>query len=184
MVDGKKPEEKSEKKKKRPFRKAYLDDFHRNVAGEYIYTGPTRAWGSPRGRTLRRLWPLALLALAAAVAGGCIPGCGMEQYPWSLVPYTVTLVLSFVQAWKLYKLTEGGDPVREYVWKSSAGWLPPLGLLTAASALVTAAAELVNLFLPGFSGNISMVIVFLLLKLTVAAASLLMRRTVLRLEWA
>ena len=71
------------------------------------------------------------------------------------MPYTVTLVLSFVQAWKLYKLTEGGDPVREYVWKSSTGWLPPLGLLTAASALVTAAAELVNLFLPGFSGNIS-----------------------------
>ena len=85
MVEGKKPEEKSEKKKKRPFRKAYLDDFHRNVAGEYIYTGPTRAWGSPRGRTLRRLWPLALLALAAAVAGGCIPGCGMEQYPLSLI---------------------------------------------------------------------------------------------------
>ena len=77
---------------------------------ENIFTPDPPGLGQPPGRTLRRLWPLALLALAAAVAGGCIPGCGIEQYPWSLVPYTVTLVLSFVQAWKLYKLTEGGRP--------------------------------------------------------------------------
>ena len=35
-------------KKKRRGRRAYLEDFHQNVAGEYIYTGQTHAWKAPR----------------------------------------------------------------------------------------------------------------------------------------
>lgn len=178
-MEAKKPKE----KKRRSYRKAHLEHFHRNVAGEYVYDGPTRSWGSPRGKNLRLLWLCALVALAAAVAGGCIPDCGMEQYPWSLLPYGAALLLSFVQLWKLWRLTDGGDPVREYVWMATVKPLPVLSLLTAICAGVAAAAELVNLFLPDFSGKIFAGIFYMLLEVLVFVTSVVIRQRILRLEW-
>lgn len=170
-------------KKKRAFGRAYLKDFHRNVAGEYIYSGPTHHWASPRGKRLRQMWLWAGLALAAGLAGGCLPGCAMEQYPWSLVPYVLALLFAFVQIWKLYRLTDGGDPVRDYVWTSTVKPLPVLSILTATFAGVAMVAELVNLFLPGFYGRIYAAILYILLELLVFAASMALRRLLLRLEW-
>lgn len=182
-MEDKKSKETKQTKKRRSYRKAHLEHFHRNVAGEYIYDGPTRGWGSPRGKNLRLLWLCALVALAAALAGGCIPGCGMERQPWTLVPYVVTLMLAFVQVWKLYRLTEGGDPVREYVWTATVKPLPIFSVLTAAFAGVAALTELVSLFLPGFSGRIYAGILYILLELLVFVASMAQRRLILRLEW-
>lgn len=182
-MEDKKPKEPKETKKRRSYRKSHLEHFHRNVAGEYFYDGPTRGWGSPRGKNLRLLWLCALVALVAAVAGGCIPGCGMEQQFWTLVPYVVALMLSIAQVWKLYRLTDGGDPVREYVWTATVKQLPVISVLTAAFAGVAAVTELVSLFLPGFSGRIYAGILYILLELLVFAASMAQRRLILRLEW-
>lgn len=177
-------DKKSQKpKKKRHFRRAYLEDFHRNVAGEYIYSGPTHRWASPRGKNLRLLWLCGGVALCAALAGGCVPGCAMERYFWSLIPYVLTLLFSGIQLWKLYRLTEGGDPVRDYVWTATVKPLPVLNILTAIFAGVAAAAELVNLFLPVFTGRIYAAILYILLELLVFVVSMVQRRLILRLEW-
>ena len=176
--------EEKKNKNTRPFRRAYLEDFHRNVAWEYIYTGPTHAWASPRGKSLAKLWLCAVVGLAAALAAGCVPDCRMEQQPWALAPYMLALLFAGVQVWKLYRLTDGGDPVRDYVWKASVKPLPVLGIVTAVFAGIAAVAELINLLLPGFDGKIFAAIVYILLELLVLAVSLLLRRWVLRLEWA
>lgn len=175
--------EEKKPKKRRSYRKAHLEYFHRNVAGEYVYEGPVRHWSSPRGKNLRRLWLGGVLSLAAALAGGCVPWCGMEQYPWSLLPYVAALVLSFAQIWKLWRLTDGGDPVREYVWTATVKQLPVISILTAIFAGVAAVAELVNLFLPEFPGRIYAGILYILLELLVFVASMVLRRLILRLEW-
>lgn len=173
-----------EPKKRRFFHRAELDDFHLNAAGEYIYTGPVHAWVSPRGKSLGKLWLCAGLAMLAVLAGGCIPGCAMEQRRWVLLPYLLALLSSGVQLWKVYRLTDGGDPVREYVWKASVSQLPLFGVLTSAFAAAAAAAELANLFLPGFSGRACAAVLFTVLALLALAASWLLRRTVRRLKWA
>ena len=176
--------EEKKPKKKRPFRRAYLEDFHRNVAGEYIYTGPTHTWVSPRGKSLAKLWLCGIGGLVAALAAGCIPDCRMEQRPWALIPYVLALLFAGIQIWKLYRLTDGGDPVRDYVWKASVKPLPVLGILTAALAGIAAAAELVNLLLPGFDGKILAAILYILLELLVLVTALFLRRWVLRLKWS
>ena len=74
--------------------------------------------------------------------------------------------------------------MRDYVWKASVKPLPVLGILTAALAGIAAAAELVNLLMPGFDGKILAAILYILLELLVLVTALFLRRGVLRLEWS
>ena len=171
-------------KKKRRGRRAYLEDFHQNVAGEYIYTGRTHAWKAPRGKTLRKLWLCAIAAIGAAVAAGCVPNTGMERRVWALIPYVLMLISSGVQGWLLYKLTDGGDPVRDYVWKASVPRLPAAGIVTGILALASIVTEIANIFAPNFAGTLPFALGLTGLDVLAGATSVVLSRTVKGLEWA
>ena len=171
-------------KKKRRGRRAYLEDFHQNVAGEYIYTGQTHAWKAPRGKTLRKLWLCAIAAIGAAVAAGCVPNTGMERRVWALIPYVLMLISSGVQGWLLYKLTDGGDPVRDYVWKASVPRLPAAGIVTGILAFTSIVTEIANIFAPNFAGTLPFALGLTGLDVLAGATSVVLSRTVKGLEWA
>ena len=171
-------------KKKRRGRRAYLEDFHQNVAGEYIYTGQTHAWQAPRGKTLLKLWLCAIAAIGAAVAAGCVPNTGMERRVWALIPYVLMLISSGVQGWLLYKLTDGGDPVRDYVWKASVPRLPVVGIVTCILALASIMTEIANIFAPNFAGTLPFALGLIALAVLAGATSVVLSRTVKGLEWA
>lgn len=174
----------ADEKKKRRGRRAYLEDFHQNVAGEYIYTGQTHAWKAPRGKTLRKLWLCAIAAIGAAVAAGCVPNTGMERRVWALIPYVLMLISSGVQGWLLYKLTDGGDPVRDYVWKASVPRLPVAGIVTGILALASIVTEIANIFAPNFAGTLPFALGLTGLDVLAGATSVVFSRTVKGLEWA
>ena len=174
----------ADEKKKRRGRRAYLEDFHQNVAGEYIYTGQTHAWKAPRGKTLLKLWLCAIAAIGAAVAAGCVPNTGMERRVWALIPYVLMLISSGVQGWLLYKLTDGGDPVRDYVWKASVPRLPAAGIVTGILALASIVTEIVNIFAPNFAGTLPFALGLTGLDVLAGATSVVLSRTVKGLEWA
>lgn len=171
-------------KKKRRGRRAYLEDFHQNVAGEYIYTGQTHAWKAPRGKTLLKLWLCAIAAIGAAVAAGCVPNTGMERRVWALIPYVLMLISSGVQGWLLYKLTDGGNPVRDYVWKASVPRLPAVGIVTCILALASIMTEIANIFAPNFAGTLHFALGLIGLDVLAGATSVVLSRTVKGLEWA
>lgn len=174
----------ADEKKKRRGRRAYLEDFHQNVAGEYIYTGQTHAWKAPRGKTLRKLWLCAIAAIGAAVAAGCVPNTGMERRVWALIPYVLMLISSGVQGWLLYKLTDGGDPVRDYVWKASVPRLPAAGIVTGILALASIVTEIANIFAPNFAETLPFALGLIGLDVLAGATSVVLSRTVKGLEWA
>lgn len=174
----------ADEKKKRRGRRAYLEDFHQNVAGEYIYSGQTHAWEAPRGKTLLKLWLCAIAAIGAAVAAGCIPHTGMERRVWALLPYVLMLISSGVQGWFLYKLTDGGDPVRDYVWKASVPRLPVTGIATCILAFASIVAEIANIYAPNFEGAVPFAIALIALDALAGAASVVLGQTVKGLEWA
>ena len=174
----------ADKKKKRPGRRDYLNDFHQNVAGEYMNTGQTHAWKSPRSRTLLKLWLCAVAALGTAVAAGCIPNTGMERRVWALIPYVLMLISSGVQGWFLYKLTDGGDPVRDYVWRASVPRLPTVGIVTGILAFASIVAEIANIYAPNFAGRLPFALVLIALDVLAGATSVALSRTVKGLEWA
>ena len=171
-------------KKKRRGRRAYLEDFHQNVAGEYIYTGQTHAWKALRGKTLLKLWLCAIAAIGAAVAAGCVPNTGMERRVWALIPYVLMLISSGVQGWLLYKLTDGGDPVRDYVWKASVPRLPAAGIATGILAFASIVTEIANIFAPNFAGTLPFALGLIGLDVLAGATSAVLGRTVKGLEWA
>ena len=78
-----------EKHKKRG-RRSHLNDFHLNVAGEYVYDGSFFACRSSeeslRG-SKRAVWIMAAALALAVVAGGCIPAPGMQNCFYVLLPY-------------------------------------------------------------------------------------------------
>ena len=78
-----------EKHKKRG-RRSHLNDFHLNVAGEYVYDGSLFACRSSeeslRG-SKRAVWIMAAALALAVVAGGCIPAPGMQNCFYVLLPY-------------------------------------------------------------------------------------------------
>ena len=172
-----------EKKKKRPHRRDYLNDFRLNVAGEYVYTGRTFRWPAGRKQTLIRFWILSLFACAAAAAGGCIPGTGMEGSAWVLLPYVAGLICAFVCLYTVGKLAFAGEEVREYIFKGSVEELPLRTLMTAIFSSIAVLGELVNLFLPIFRGKIWAGILFMGLEAAICTAAILLRRAVVRLEW-
>lgn len=63
-------------------RREHLNDFHLNVAGEYVYDGALYACQSDdtkQRRSKRAVWGMAAILTVAVAAGGCIPAPGMQN---------------------------------------------------------------------------------------------------------
>ena len=67
---------------KKHSRREHLNDFHLNVAGEYVYDGALYACQSDdakQRRSKRAVWGMAAILTVAVAAGGCIPAPGMQN---------------------------------------------------------------------------------------------------------
>lgn len=171
-------------KKKRQGRRAYLNDFQKTAEGTYQYVGQRVSWPGPGQGTAKamvaRLWRWMALGLAASVGAGCISGTGMDGRPFVTLPYMVALVLGACALWSLGRLTGAEQPMRAYVYQATVERLPRLTLAWAVCAGAALVGELVNLFLPDFSGRVEMGGAFLLLEGIALASALLFRQMVSR----
>ncbi len=174
----------AEDNKKRRGRRAYLDDFQKTASGDYVYVGKSFAWRSQRKPALIRLWRCSAVSSAAALAAGCIPNVGMERgCAWVLLPYVGALIAAFSALWAVGRLSNGGDPVREYVYKATVKQLPVRTILTEIFSGVAILGEVVSFFLPSFTGKIPWGCLFIGLEGLTFAAAEVARRTTVRLEW-
>lgn len=168
-------------------RRAYLDHFTKNAAGEYIYEGDHYTYqdtGKSRKRALTELWLLVGGAAAAILAGGCIPAPGVGNCPYVLVPYVAAIIAVFSCIWSLGQITAGGDPMREYVYHDSVEKLPGRALVTAICAALALAGEVLYLCLNGGAGRLAFGVLFLVLMAGSAFAAFWARRTISRLNWS
>ena len=160
--------------KKRQGRRAHLNDFYRDVAGNYVYTGTCyvcRAADGERAALLRRLWLLTAVMAAAVVAGGCISAPGMSRCFYVLLPYAAEVGLTGSVVWAMTRWQ-----AREY---------PMRGRCLAEAVLAGAGiiAETVYLILSGSGGRGAMAAVYLLLKAVSLAAALFARYLVRQSVW-
>ena len=159
----------ADRKKKR----AYLDDFEKDLNGNYQYRGAHYHYkgAKSRGRALAGLWVLCGGGAALVVAAGLVPGATAYAPFWLLLPYMAGLLAAVYAVYLLVRLTTAGEPLRAYLHEQTVQKLPGSCLLAAVFAAITAAAQLVQLTLEG--KNLPARLVFTLLQAAAAAAFVL-----------
>lgn len=149
---------------------AYLDDFEKDLNGNYQYRGAHYYYKGtqPRGKALAGLWVLCGGGTSCLLAAGFVHGATAHAPFWLLLPYMAGLLAGVYVLYLLVRLTAGGDPLRAYIHEQTAQKLPGVCLAAAVLAALTAAAQLVQLALSG--QNLAARLLFAALQ-TVAAAA-------------
>ena len=172
--------------KKRRGRRAHLNDFYRDVAGNYVYTGTCyvcRAADGERTALLRRLWLLTAVLAAAVLAGGCISAPGMDRCFYVLLPYAAQIGVTGSIVWAVARWQVREYPLREYIYRATVQALPGRCLAQAVLAGVGLAAETLYLLLSGSDGRGAAAAIYLLLQACVLVLALLTRRAVAASDW-
>ena len=121
-------------------RRSYLNDFQKDLNGEYQYRGAHYHYaGSVEYSKLRRsLWLRCGVGAALLVIAGCLPGATMGAAAYVTLPYMLALAACGVLIWTLARWSKSGTQLRAYVYEQTAKRLPGLsaaaGILSALGA--------------------------------------------------
>jgi len=172
--------------KKKKNRRAYLNDFKKNEAGEYEYQGVLYAFADSeeaRKRAYTKLWLLLALTAAAVIGSGCVSGAGILNTFYVIIPYIGEISCLFALTHYHFKLLTKGDEVREYVYTKTHPRMAPAAMLLAFFAIVGFAMSLLYSILSGFADGAVNTVVYLVLKAVSAALALIYRNAFSKLEW-
>ena len=124
----------ADKKKKQAGRRAYLNDFHRDLTGAYIYDGSHFHFaGDGWKQALLRLWALGIVLVVLVLAGG-FSGETMAHCVFQILPYLMEVGAVGSVVWALVRLTSGGETLRAYVYKATVQALPGRAVLVMCAA--------------------------------------------------
>ena len=175
----------AEKNKKRGGRRAHLNDFHVNLAGDYVYTGAHYSYVTrPQPRPAQReLLGLSVAVMLAVVAGGCSDAPAMLNCWYVILPYICEAAAAVSVIWAVLRLRKAEEPIREYIYKKErAGAAPPSHALHDLRGLGFVTMVL-YLAMNGSGGRVASVIAYLALKALVAGGAWLLWRYMLTLKW-
>ena len=173
----------ADKKKKQAGRRAYLNDFHRDLTGAYIYDGSHFHFaGDGWKQVLLRLWALGLVLVVLVLAGG-FSGEAMAHCVFQILPYLVEVGAVGSVVWALVRLTSGGETLRAYVYKATVQALPGRAVLVMCAAGAGILGTVLCMIVHGTAGRLAGLLLCLLLKAALLAVAWLLRRYVQTLPW-
>ena len=129
--------------------RSYLDDFQRDVNGEYQYRGAHYCYaGMMEYRTLRRsLWLCCGFGTALVLAAGCLPGATAGAAWYVTLPTMLALAACGFLLWTLARWTKGGMTLRAYVYAQTVRRLPAEALIAAGMSAFGAVGQGISLLL-------------------------------------
>ena len=129
--------------------RSYLDDFQRDVNGEYQYRGSHyRYAGMMEYRTLRRsLWLCCGCGSALVLAAGCLPSATAGAAWYVTLPTMLALVAAGVLLWTTTQWSRGGMTLRAYVHARTVRRLPAEALIAAGMSAFGAVGQGISLLL-------------------------------------
>lgn len=129
--------------------RSYLDDFQRDVNGEYQYRGAHyRYAGMMEYRTLRRsLWLCCGCGSALVLVAGCLPGATAGAAWYVTLPTMLALVAAGVLLWTTAQWSRGGMTLRAYVHARTVRRLPAEALIAAGMSAFGAVGQGISLLL-------------------------------------
>lgn len=177
------PEKNRERRRKR---REYLENFHTDLNGEYVYEGEYYRYAGealPYGRLKKRLGALCAAMLLAQVAAGCVPAAGMNGKFYVIMPYALCLVSTISVCWAMARLRQGGERLRAYVYEATVKALPGRALLTLVLSALCIAGELISLLSGGVEISPVGSAAFLLLHALTLLSALMIRRLLSACRW-
>lgn len=129
--------------------RSYLDDFQRDVNGEYQYRGAHyRYAGMMEYRTLRRSLLLCCgFGTALVLAAGCLPGATAGAAWYVTLPTMLALAACGFLLWTLARWTKGGMTLRAYVHAQTVKRLPAEALIAAGMSAFGTVGQGISLLL-------------------------------------
>lgn len=174
----------AEQKKKG--RRAYLNDFHKDEKGSYVYRGELYDYAGGKEALKKELWILwgiCAAMLAALLAAGCMNAPGMRDCFYVVLPFSVSFVFGISVCFGMWQLTRGGSPMRAYQYEKSIDVMPHRTMGTMICVGISIAGELIYLFRNGFSGKLSPAIFFLLLETVAFLLTFLLKKRIMQMIW-
>ena len=176
----------AEQKKKRSGRKAYLNDFQPNLAGEYTYTGlHYRYAGEAMTYPKARAYTIfsALVMILGLLAPGFVSAGGMGNCFYVLIPYMAEAISVFVTMFAVYKMLSGGEKLREYIYEKSIPRIPRGCVCCSAFAAIGFVCSMIYSAINGIGGSTLEAAVLIIGKCLGVSAPLAMRKHILGLVW-
>ena len=123
-------------------KRAYLDDFQRDLNGNYQYCGAHCHYvgKTPRKTVLLRLWLLCGGAAALTAGAGFVPGATAHMPAYVSLSYVAALLAVVYALYTRLRMTAGGEPLRAYLHEQTAEKLPGRCTLAAVFCAVAAAS--------------------------------------------
>ena len=172
--------------KKYKGRRAYLNDFKKDEKGNYEYQGDLYYWAGEKDalrKELMILWILCSAMVALIITAGCVEAPGSMNSFYVVLPYTISFVCGVTTAWGMWRLFEGGNPLRAYNYKASVEQIPvrSIGIMICAGA--AALGEIVFLFRSRFENHVGKSILFVLLEVAAVLFAAILRKKVMKMPW-
>lgn len=167
-------------------RKAYLNDFQPNLAGEYTYTGAHYRYAGNK-MSYRSARAQVIISVSAMLAGLLAPGFvragGMGNCFYVLIPYMAEAISVFVTLYAVFKMLTGSERLREYIYEKSVLRIPGGCICCAAFAALGFICSMIFSAINGIGGSTAEAAVLIVGKTLGITAPLSMRKHILSLEW-
>ena len=167
-------------------RKAYLNDFQPNLAGEYTYVGAhyryvenKMSYRSARGQVIFG----AAAMLVGLLAPGFVRAGGMGDCFYVLIPYMAEAIAVFVTLYAVVKMLGGGERIREYIFEKSVKRIPAGCLCCSVLAAIGFVCSMIFSAINGIGGSTLEAAVLIIGKLLGIVAPMTLRKHILGLNW-
>lgn len=130
---------------KRRGRRSYLEDFQKDVNGEYQYRGTMYRYEGrlPYGKLRLRLWLCCGFGAALVLAVNCLPGITANAPAYVTLPSMLGVLAACVAVWTLGRWSYHGQPLREYVYEQTVTRLKVMMIGTAVCCAAAAVGQII-----------------------------------------
>jgi len=164
--------------------RSYLNDFQRNAAGEYIYTGNMYSCRVSREEIKQQklyLGILTFLLAAAVIAGGCINSPGLYNIFYLIIPLICEIGATGSIVAAVLKYLSCKPPLREYIYRRSVEALPRRALFESVFAGIGLLSEIIFCIIN--KKYVLLAAVYLIIKSVSIVLSLLIRKNAVKYPW-